>query len=1064
MLVSSSANDLLQLARAGQGLDVFDFPVELEPVLQQLDSRLQYQKPIDDGRSPSFLRRLFTTKQSVNLRSNDSVGLENNLSLLPRKSPAVPIVSFVVNLPNELKVSIEQTAQLYECLSNTAPYSSFEIIGTSGTITFQITCPETAKSDIFAQLKNHLPSVNFRESEDLLATHLQSDPTSEIVIFDFGLSRGWFVPLPCGRNSSIDTLLPLIACFEELVDDETTCLQVLWSRTRQNWTRTAKAAILDRNGQLVFSGLQDHLQSIKEKLSRPLLAVQIRLIVKSNSTEKSMQIARRTAAFFKQFSSQGNELILLQNEERQDKSIHLRSVLTRTTFRCGMLFSAQELSAITHLPGDAIKSPKLKRDENCTKPAPEFATKGNVILGENCHAGQRRIIKLSNEQRLKHIWITGASGCGKSTLITHLAEIDSTAGHGFIVLDPHDLINGIMARIPTNRLQDVILFDPADEDFPIGFNPLHANSELERTLLASDLVAIFQRFWSSQGDIISNVLHNSILTFLASETGGTLIDLKHFLVDRKFQNSFLETVPDEDLRFYWQREFPSLAKRITPLLTRLNLFLRSRIIRNILGQKDSRLDFRRIIDERKILLIKLTHGAIGEEHSRLLASLIIAKLYQAALSRQNVNEDKRPPCFVFLDEAHHYFSLPSTALLLSGGRKYGISILASHQDTQQIADADILSSLTTNCYTRICFRGDTDAERLAKAFSFFTSDQLKNLGVGEAICRFEQSRYDFNLKTLPLAPIDPKTAEQRQRAIVEQTRTNYARPKAEIEEEIRNGRQVQTDSVSAPKPNQNDIQVEAVRAGSELGSDRPEKNFLTSADASDTPRLKHGQGGAHHQELQAVIKRMAESYGIQAEIEKDVLNGTGRIDVSLEKGGVKIGCEVCVTTTDYETRNIQKCLAAGYDYAVVVVSNQKKIRLIDSKIKAELSIEQLGNVKVLSLATLLSFLRELTAPKEAVRKNTEKPTGQRLNFAEACDFFSVKASTLYRWLREGRVPFYRPGREYQFDRDELVLIGRHDLSGKRKASVTLSPLKIDKKAPKSKKERDSRYRKLLRLD
>ena len=185
---------------------------------------------------------------------------------------------------------------------------------------------------------------------------------------------------------------------------------------------------------------------------------------------------------------------------------------------------------------------------------------------------------------------------------------------------------------------------------------------------------------------------------------------------------------------------------------------------------------------------------------------------------------------------------------------------------------------------------------------------------------------------------------------------------------------------------------------------------------------------------------------------------------SLESKNLKIAIEVSVTTTNYESVNVQKCLAAGYDYTIVVVSNKKKISLIDSKLRSEIPAEYQDRVKVLSVMGLLGFLRELANSNEFDQKKIEKQPGQRLNFTEACEFFGVGTSTLYRWVREGRVPFYRPGREYQFDRDELVLIGKQDLSGKRKMSVKLSPLKIEKMTPKTQKEQDARFRKLLKLD
>jgi excisionase family DNA binding protein len=820
-------------------------------------------------------------------------------------------------------------------------------------------------------------------------------------------------------------------------------------------------AIFDRNGKLIFLYLQSHLPIIKEKLSQPLLATQIRFVVQSSSREKSLQIAKHTSAFFRQSCSPGgNELIPLQNNIDVNK--HLNSILSRTAFRSGMLVSAQELSAIVHLPSDAVKSQKLCRDDNRTKLAPQFATQGTIILGENQHNGQKQIIKLLDTERIKHLWLTGSSGSGKTSLVNFLVAQDIEAGNGVTVIEPHgDSIENIIARIPERRLKDVILLDPGDEEFPVGFNILQAQSELEKILLSSDLVAIFRRFSSSWGDVINSILHNAILAFLSSTKGGSLLDLKHFLVDRGFREEFLKTVADEEIRFYWQKEFPALVgKPHAPLLTRLDLFLRSKLIRNIIAQKDNKLDFRRIMNERKILLVKLTHGAIGEENAHLLGSLIMTKLYQAALSRQNMPENSRVNHFIYLDEAHHII-VRSLSLLLSGGRKFSCSLLFSHQETRQITsrDAELLSSLQTNCFTRICFRTDSDAEMLAKGFSFFTAKHLKNLGVGEAIVRLEQSRYDFNLKTFPLEKVSAEIAAQKKTAVIEHTRQTYAKPKAEIEAEKQKHQQISR-NVSEVRLEQN---ISTKNQSNETVEDRKLNQKPIIPDT--IPQTNHGRGGQHHCELQAVIKRMAESYGFAVEIEKSVLDGAGFVDVSLEKENLKIACEVSVTSTpDYETRNILKCLTAGYNYAFVVVSNQKKLPAINAKLLSAIPFELQDKVKTVSLTGLLTFLRELVFLKETIQKKAKKTTGQRLNFTEACEFFGVGSSTLYRWIQEGRIPFYRPGREYQFDRDELVLIGKHDLSGKRKASVKLSPLKIEKNIPKGKKQQDERYRKLLKLE
>ncbi len=1047
---------------AGRGSQIFDYETEFEPAFFRFIPPQRMSRPVDDGRVPTLFGRLFSNRQAANLLSNDDNFSVNNFEKFPpRAQTAVPLASFRIYMPNELKISVDQTEQMLLNLASSASFIGFEIIGTATEIVFQITCPKHERQAVFAQLKSHLPSLDLRDAEDALCQNFQRNRINESVTVDFGLGKEWFIPLPFGKSFATDPFLPLVASMEEISDGETVCLQVLVSRARGNWQQAAREAIFDQTGKPIFANLNNHLAGIKVKLSCPLLAVAVRFAVQSGSSEKSLRIARRTTAFFRQFAAPaGNELIPLRNDGLT-KENHLQSFLNRTSHRTGMLLAAGECSSIFRLPSDMVKSPKLKRDENLTKSAPDFAAGGSLILGENRHAGIVRKISLSSAQRIKHAHLIGASGSGKSTLLMQMMSRDLELGNGFACFDPHgDLIDAVTERIPESRVRDVILFDASDADFPVGFNILSAHSELEKTLLSSDLVSIFRRFSTSWGDVMNSILANAVLAFLESSRGGNLLDLKRFLIERNFREDFLRTVEDEEIRYYWLSEFPQIkGKPFAPLLTRLDTFLRSKLIRHIVAQKDNRLDFRRIMDERKILLVRLSLGAIGEENAYLLGSLLVAKLYHATLSRQNVAEKERPPFFLYLDEAHHFVA-ESMNQILSGVRKYRLGLVLAHQQLRQFqsGEADILASVLANCYARICFRlDDADAERLAKGFSFFTADHLKNLGVGEAIARFEQSRHSFNLKTFPLEKVPAEIAAQRRNAIIKQTRQNYAKTRAEVENENSPGQKASNVEPSV-QPGQS---VSAHKVTGEVFEEKlkPEKI------ASDSrAQMNTGRGGQHHQNLQAVIRRMAESYGFSVEIEKSVLDGAGSIDVSLEKETLKISCEVSVTTLDYEINNVLKCLAAGYDYALVIVSNQKKIPTLNAKLFMAIPFELQDKVKIFSLTGLLAFLRELTQPKDDVRKKGEKQAGQRLDLSEASEFLSISVSTLYRWVREGRVPFFRVGREYRFDRDELVLIGKHDLSGKRKATVKLEPLKIDKNAPKAKKEQNARYRKMLNMD
>lgn len=239
------------------------------------------------------------------------------------------------------------------------------------------------------------------------------------------------------------------------------------------------------------------------------------------------------------------------------------------------------------------------------------------------------------------------------------------------------LKENMLSFIPKERIDDVVLIDPSDSKFPVGFNILTAHTEIEKELLASDLVALFRRFSTSWGDQMNSVFANAILAMLESTRGGTLMDLRHFLIEKEFRDQFLKSVTDPDVVFYWQKEFPLLrGTSIASILTRLDSFLRPKLIRTMVSQKTS-LDFQTLMDGRKIILVNLSEGLMGAENSFLLGAFIVSKIQQCAMARQAQRTEARTPFFLYIDEFHHFIT-PSMSSILSGARKYGLGLVLGH--------------------------------------------------------------------------------------------------------------------------------------------------------------------------------------------------------------------------------------------------------------------------------------------------------------------------------------------------------------------------------------------------
>lgn len=940
----------------GRGWQVWPEPVEPEPPFVPFTGYAPHTSQFaDDGRRPhpliSALTKLGFLMKSPPPEEPEEPAPEPEPRILQRSD----LVELQTSLPASLNIPKEVFEQFLSNLSLCHEPIAFELLGVSKKVTAQFAVHEDDASLMRRQLEAYFPEAVFQKQEGALEKAWYSSTGEQILVVEFGLEREFMFPLASGK---LDPFIGIIGALSELRDAELGLFQVIFEPVRNPWAESITRSVTHADGKPYFANMPELADAAKNKVSRLLYAAVVRILVRTERYERTLKLARDLAGSLRVFiHPHGNALMPLANDEYPSHE-HIEDAISRQSRRTGMLLNIDELMGFVHLPSRDVRSTVLQRETAKTKAAPSIVRQSDgLLLGNNVHAGESISVRLTPEQRVYHTYIIGATGTGKTTLLFNLIRQDIENGDGLAVLDPHgDLVDRILDIIPRERIDDVVLVDPSDQEYSIGFNILSAHSDTEKNLLASDLVSVFERLSTSWGDQMGSVLQNAILAFLESSRRGTLADMQRFLIEPSFRSEFLKSVKDKNVVYYWQKVFPQLSgnKSVGPVLTRLTSFLSQKPIRYMVSQPENRLDFAQIMDSGKIFLAKLSEGLLGQKNAYLLGTLLIGKFQQLAMSRQAQQIVARRNFWVYIDEFANFIT-PSMAEILSGARKYRIGLTLAHQDLHQLQeDSVVASAVRTHPLTRIVFRvGDEDAKKLGEGFSFFDARDLKNLEKFQAIARVERSDFDFNLSVL--RNFDPAQAPERRNEVIRASRAKYGTPRSQIdalleptvttepivESEVRPVPQSPVRKV-APSPTAAEPETPAVSTSAERKAPEVPKSAeepLTKVSSvlepehppvtpdADSKNQKHG-------EIKERIRAEAEILDYTVNMEVDFPAVNGRADLVLERGKQKIIAQVNATSpVPFEVESIQKFLQTNVTHIALVSVNRKKLNLIQSTLE-----------------------------------------------------------------------------------------------------------------------------------
>lgn len=485
---------------------------------------------------------------------------------------------------------------------------------------------------------------------------------------------------------------------------------------------------------------QHEVEAMEEKTRYPGFEVLVRVVVSSNTAARSQALLQNIVASFSLFDSPSF------NGFRYSPSKNIDALVTSYIFRFfpqsykSSILNSVELATLFHLPDQkSIPTSQVQRQMSKQVDGPTDVVERGLLIGYNEFRGVKKPIRISDVDRRRHIHIIGQTGVGKSVLLENLAFQDMMDGRGFAFVDPHgDSVEALLSKVPKERVEDVVYFNPSDMDNPIGLNMFEFDSPDQKDFLVQEAISMLYGLYDPGhtgivGPRLEHIFRNAALLLMADPKGGTFIDIPKVLIDQEFMKSKLQYVKDQQVLDFWTKEFPASQRSneagevISWVVSKFGPFISNDAMRNIIGQTKSGFSIPHIMDNKKILLVNLSKGKMGELNSKLLGIIFVMKFNAAAMARANVPEEKRDDFTLYVDEFQN-FATDSFSTILSEARKYRLSLVLGNQFMTQLKE-EIREAIIGNVGTSITGRiGITDAEIMVKRYMpVFDAEDLTKL-------------------------------------------------------------------------------------------------------------------------------------------------------------------------------------------------------------------------------------------------------------------------------------------------------------------------------------------------
>lgn len=717
------------------------------------------------------------------------------------------------------------------------PHVSLEIANSAGDdeIIFFIAMPRKFRENIEKQITSYFPNASLEKVSD----YTIFSPGSHTAAATLQLKNSYILPIKTYEKLEVDPLNAIANALSKLeTKDEGAAVQIIlkpanisWrsegrtvahkmqqgKRLRDvhhetlfgeaaSWTADAFQEVVSNTSKNEQGGPkketvqltpeeQELIKSIDQKSSKSGFEVNIRLVASAATQERAEFILSHLENSFSQYeNSDINWFIVKKRANKKDLAYNF--IFRNFNPDHKILLNTEEIASIFHLPISVTEAPRIKLLKSNMAPAPIDVPKEGMAIGFNEYRGTKTDIRLTDGDRRRHFYTIGQTGTGKTTILQEMAKQDAKNGRGFCFIDPHgEAVQDILASIPKERAEDVIVFDPADTERPFGLNLLEFDPVYpeQKTFVINEMIGIFDQLYdlkATGGPMFEQYMRNAMLLIMDDpDSGSTLLEISKVLADEDFRRMKISRCKNPIVVDFWTKEAEkaggeaALANMVPYITSKLTTFISNDMMRPIIAQQKSTLNFRDIMDNKKIILVNLSKGKIGEINARLLGMVIVGKILMAALSRVDVPEDQREDFYLYMDEFQNV-TTNSISQILSEARKYRLCLNIAHQFIAQLKE-EISKAVFGNVGSMVIYRvGPEDAEFLEKQVEpVFTKSDLVNVdnhkGFAKVLINGVLSK-PFNIQGYPPTKGNQEIAD----AFKELSRLKYGRDKNLVEREI----------------------------------------------------------------------------------------------------------------------------------------------------------------------------------------------------------------------------------------------------------------------------------------